>query len=121
MTARSQPAGGDRMKVTAVPDCRRCGACCFSSDPRYVRVTGDDHARLEELAEIFTRFIGNRCYLRIAGDRCAALQVDAEAGLFRCRVYEQRPQVCRDLLAGSPHCEAERARKAGRARRALEG
>ena len=112
------PAACGRQSPPEAPDCFRCGACCFSGNPRYVRVTGDDYARLGELAEAFTFFIENRCYLNIVGDRCAALQIDARSGLWRCRIYPQRPQICRDLLPGSAQCEAERALKADLARQA---
>jgi len=121
MTARNLPAAREEKGAKPVVDCMRCGACCFSPDPRYVRVTGDDHARLGDLAQAFTRFIENRCYLRMAEDRCAALHIDPALGAFRCRLYEQRPRICRDLQPGSPQCEAERARKAESARQALEG
>lgn len=70
---------------------------------------------------MFTRFIENRCYMRIEGERCAALQIDPAQGAFRCRVYALRPRICRDLEPGSAQCKAERMRKADRAREALAG
>jgi Fe-S-cluster containining protein len=80
-----------------------------------VRVTGDDHARLGEAAERLTQFIGNRCYMRMEAGRCAALEITAD-GRYVCTVYPNRPATCRDLERGGPACEAERARKAERAR-----
>ena len=78
-----------------------------------MRVTGDDHARLGEHAERFTHFVGNRCYMRMNDEHCAALVVSA-AGEFACSVYEQRPSVCRELERGGPECRAEREQKEAR-------
>lgn len=102
----------------AVPDCLRCGACCFGRSARYVAVTGDDHTRLGDAAEALTVFVGNRCFMRMEDGRCAALRVHAE-GRFACAVYEQRPSVCRELARGGPACAAERARKREQAQAAL--
>jgi Fe-S-cluster containining protein len=40
---------------------------------------------------------------------CAALDRDT----LLCRIYEQRPLVCRELEVGSPECLAERNGSAG--------
>ena len=120
MTDPRATINGDADGVLEPTECLRCGACCFAGDPRYVRVTGDDHERLGDLAEEYTRFIENRCYMRVEQDICAALQIDAERGEFRCRLYPLRPEICRTLQPGSPQCQAERQRKAERARRRLE-
>lgn len=81
----------------------------------YVRVTGEDWARLGERAETVAQFIGHRAFMRMREGHCAALEVrvDPATGArdFFCAVYEWRPQVCRDLARGSPECEGERARK----------
>ena len=36
---------------------------------------------------------------------CAAL----DRATLRCRIYDQRPLICRELAAGGPDCVAERA------------
>ncbi|HEY6882114.1 MAG TPA: YkgJ family cysteine cluster protein [Polyangiales bacterium] len=100
-----------------IPDCLSCGACCFSRLETYARVTGDDHARLGPNADPLTVFIGNRCYMRIEHGHCAAL--DLSPGRYACRVYEQRPAVCRELERGSASCAAERERKIPRVRLSL--
>ena len=102
-----------------LPECLACGTCCFSRDPRYVRVSGDDHARLGEDAERLTVFIGNRAYMRMEDGHCAALVIDREARRFVCTVYETRPETCRALERGSPACEGERVEKGGRPRASL--
>jgi Fe-S-cluster containining protein len=98
-------------------DCLRCGACCFSQLPTYVRVTGDDWVRLAGAAERVAHFIGHRAYMRMSDGHCAALAVrvdDAGAPEYFCSVYAKRPQVCRDLARGSPQCQAEREQKSDR-------
>ena len=96
------------------PDCLQCGVCCFSQLEQYVRVRGDDHARLGEQAAELTHFVGNRCYLRMVEGHCAALQVEPEGRLFVCTAYAVRPQLCRDIEPGSPVCAAERHAKGDR-------
>lgn len=99
--------------------CQQCGACCFSQLERYVRVTGDDYARLDEHAEALTEFHGHRCYMRMEEGHCAALRLDPRSGTFACSIYALRPETCRELERGSPACDAELTQKAGRASRAL--
>lgn len=107
------------------PECIGCGTCCFSESERHARVTGDDYERLGDDAERLVTFLGNEAFMTLTdgdGDaprRCAALTIDAVGGTFLCRVYERRPQVCRDLERGSGACAGERHVKAGRAKRAL--
>lgn len=104
---------------TESPDCLSCGACCFSNLSDYVRVSGEDYARLGDAAEALTQFDGNRCYMRMEDGHCAALQLDRTSGRFVCAVYERRPETCRTLERGSGACAAERWQKADRARGAL--
>ena len=97
-----------------VPECLACGACCFSRLETFARVTGDDYARMGELAEGLVRFDGFRGYMRMADGHCAALVLDARAGRWLCGAYASRPQVCRDLARGSGACLAELDAKAER-------
>jgi uncharacterized protein len=69
------------------------------------------------LAERVAHFIGHRAFMRMANGHCAALSMrrtPAGEPDFFCTIYEQRPQVCRDLARGSPQCEGERAIKGSR-------
>jgi Fe-S-cluster containining protein len=116
VSSRAQALGGTLPCV--LPECLQCGACCFSKLATYVRVTGDDHARLGEHAEHVTVFVGNRCFMRMTGEHCAALVIEP-SGQFRCSVYEQRPEVCRELARGSSACAAEREQKEARTHAAL--
>jgi hypothetical protein len=93
--------------LEGVPACLTCGACCFSRLETYVRVTGDDHARLGERAEELVWFEGNRAYMRMIEEHCAALLVDKSSGQLFCSAYETRPKTCRDLARGSGACLGE--------------
>jgi Fe-S-cluster containining protein len=93
-------------------ECLDCGACCFSTLETYVRVTGDDYARLGDRAGDLVHWHGNRAYMRVAQGRCAALAI--VGGRFVCTIYDARPQTCRDLARGSRECEGERATKGDR-------
>jgi uncharacterized protein len=106
------------MPPEETPDCLSCGCCCFSQLADYVRVTGDDFARLGEQAERWVQFDGNRAYMRMEDGHCAALQVVAvrdasghPTSQFVCSVYEQRPETCRALARDSAECRAERHEK----------
>jgi len=97
-------------------DCQRCGACCFSAGPHFVRVTGADWARLGADAERLAHFAGrgHEAFMRMRDGHCAALDVRS-GGEFFCTIYERRPQTCRDLGRGSPECRGELAMKKGAA------
>ena len=97
--------------------CLECGTCCHSDLVTYVRVLGDDHARLGDDAERLSHFVGNRCFMRMEDGHCAALVV--EQGKFVCSVYAQRPEVCRALAEGSDACAAEIALKGTRPQQTL--
>ena len=95
-------------------DCRPCGRCCFSELPEYVRVFGIDADRMDERAQAFTHFIGNKSFMRLEDGHCAALAIDPDARMFSCSIYEMRPDVCRSLQRGTGACRAEYEIKADR-------
>lgn len=97
--------------------CLACGACCFSRSPTFVRVTGEDWAKLGREAERVAHFIGHRAYLRMTDGHCAALEIRAGEGGNReyfCTIYARRPGICRELERGSPQCRAELVQKQDR-------
>ena len=96
------------------PECLACGTCCFSQLADYVRVTGDDHARMGARTDELVHFTGNRAYLNMTDGHCVALVLDAAAGSFTCSAYAVRPDTCRDLVRGEGACQAERDEKSGR-------
>lgn len=49
--------------------------------------------------------------MRMVDGHCAALNVNPESRRFTCQVYEQRPDVCRNLANGSLACKGERFTK----------
>jgi hypothetical protein len=94
-----------------------CGTCCFSTLPEYVRVFGCDLDRMDEEAQKYTHFLGNRCYMRVDEGRCAALVIDVEPASgprFVCAIYDMRPDVCRSLERGTGACLGERHEKGER-------
>ena len=95
-------------------DCQHCAACCFSELARYVRVTGNDYARLGADAVAYVHFIENRAFMLLIDGHCAALKFDSESRQFACQVYEHRPEVCRELERGSTACQGERQAKGER-------
>jgi Fe-S-cluster containining protein len=97
--------------MSVTPECTACGVCCFSLLENYVRVTGDDHARLAEHADELVRFDGNRAYMRMIDGHCAALRIEKKSRRLVCSVYESRPEVCRELARGSSACRGEIAEK----------
>jgi uncharacterized protein len=62
---------------------------------------------MDDRAKELTRFIGNRCYMRIEDGRCAALAIDAASGRFLCSIYAMRPDCCRALERGGGACLGE--------------
>src|SRR5688572_27398149 len=85
-------------------DCQSCGACCsYSAEwPRFTLEADEDLARLPN--EFVDRSQHRmHCY----GDRCSALagQVGVSTS---CRVYDQRPDVCRSCEPGDDACRIAR-------------
>ena len=103
-----------------VPECTACGACCFSTLPEYIRVWGIDLDRMDDRAQSFTHFLGNRCYLRLDEGHCAALVLDPVGKRYLCSIYEMRPDCCRALERGSGACNADRHEKSERPLIAME-
>lgn len=107
------------MNSPVPPACLMCGTCCYSQLDTYVRVTGGDWTRLGDDAPRLAHFLGHRAFMRMEDGHCAALRPDSATGEHVCSIYEQRPQICRDLARGSPSCLAERTLKGDRPRERL--
>ena len=75
---------------------------------------GIDVDRMDERAQSFTHFIGNRAFMRMEEGRCAALDIDPDRRTFSCSIYEMRPDVCRSLERGTGACRGEYEAKADR-------
>lgn len=96
-----------RLDVSDVPECLACGTCCFSTLPEYVRVFGGDWDRMDEAAQAYVSFLGNRAYMRLEEGHCAALVLEPEGRRYVCAIYPVRPDVCRSLERGSGGCRGE--------------
>jgi hypothetical protein len=93
-------------------DCLTCGACCREAY-HTVAVSMRDAVTWRQPA--FVVRSGHRYSLLREGDRCAALDVvtdtASESGRrFGCKIYEDRPQTCRDFERGGRHCVTARRR-----------
>jgi Fe-S-cluster containining protein len=75
---------------------------------------------MDDAAQAHTTFIGNRCYMRMEGGHCTALEIDPVRRRFTCSIYEARPDVCRSLDRGTGACLGEWAAKAERPDVAIE-
>ncbi|RNE89567.1 YkgJ family cysteine cluster protein [Marichromatium sp. AB31] len=75
-------------------DCADCRACCCRLEAVCLTDTGVPARFLTEDAW------GQTCMLRLDDGWCAALDRDT----LRCRIYAQRPLVCRLFEMGGPDC-----------------
>lgn len=90
-------------------DCQRCGACCYGPDA-YVSVNELDLSAMtrQTRARLVVRK-GERRYLRMLNGHCGALR--ARQGHYSCRIYEERPQPCHSVAAGSRECLTAREKR----------
>lgn len=102
--------------TTAELDCRTCGACCTTGaadvqDEKlaFLPISKSEYRNLPpDVVIVGTTPMGKVRSLRFNGDRCAALE--GVVGLScSCRVYANRPRICRVFPPGSPSCLAARA------------
>ncbi len=90
-------------------DCQTCGACCYGPDD-YVTVVSTDRLRMRVQTQ--ARYVeqrGDRAWLKMLHGHCAALR--ARQGHFSCRMYGERPNVCRVVTEGSRECLDARKRR----------
>src|ERR1700689_5418988 len=97
--------------MSVAPECLTCGVCCFSLLENYVRVSGDDHARLAERGDELARFDGNRAYRRMRDGDCASVRIEKQPRQLVCSIDDARPAVCRELPRRSSACRGEVATK----------
>jgi Fe-S-cluster containining protein len=93
-------------------DCLACGACCREV---YDTVEVGDEDPFVLLHPELVQDHHGRLNLRREGNRCACLIPGP--GTWTCRVYDERPQTCRDFEQGGENClEARRRLGLSRAR-----
>ncbi len=97
----------------AVPECTRCGACCFSERDDYIEVFAVDLARMDDAARALTHTRDGRRFMRFAAGRCTALARDGDR--LVCAIYPMRPDACRWLQRESGECLAQVTEKRPRA------
>ncbi len=91
-------------------DCQTCGACCREAY-HVVSVSMRDPVVWKQ-PDLIVRS-GHRFSILRSDDRCAALNVSGTGGPgahHACRIYEDRPQTCRDFERGGRHCLVARRR-----------
>ncbi|MCA8903544.1 MAG: YkgJ family cysteine cluster protein [Hyphomonas sp.] len=87
-------------------DCVSCGACCFSRNPRYLKLLSWDASRSLPPENLLAE--NGQTYVKFSCGHCVHL--DLSAGRAACQVYEDRPEACRAFRAGSFECvKARRA------------
>lgn len=98
---------------TPIPDCLSCGVCCAAMLCVGVRPSEDEQLSAEEYWDITIEGQENEItvdrYLRrdVETLACAFLQIETGEPTI-CKIYERRPQMCRDFDAGSDKCHALR-------------
>jgi hypothetical protein len=87
-------------------DCRTCGACCREG---FDSVTvGVREAVVWRQPQMVVKQ-GPRFTLLRADGRCAALEQTGPAS-YRCNIYEDRAQACREVMPGDRRCLTARRR-----------
>ena len=79
--------------------CANCQACCCHLDAMLF----NDHQIPDGLTTTNQR--GDRSMLRLADGWCVAL----DRKTMRCRIYQQRPWICREFEMGEADCLEARA------------
>lgn len=99
-------------KDAPIPDCLDCGACCgcllcVGVRPVENNISSEDY--WDVTAEGKTGEIIVNRYLRRDGETFACIALEGEIGVkVGCRIYEDRPKMCRTFEAGSDRCHTVR-------------
>lgn len=92
------------MKIAAITlpqadiTCTSCEACCCRLEVMLITETGVPERFIE------TDRWGGRTMARLDDGWCAALNRDT----LMCRIYDNRPLICREFEMGQDECVAER-------------
>jgi Fe-S-cluster containining protein len=78
--------------------CANCQACCCRLEVMLITETGVPERFIE------TDQWGGRIMARLDDGWCAALNRDT----LMCRIYAQRPLICREFAMGEEECAKER-------------
>jgi Fe-S-cluster containining protein len=101
-------------------DCRSCGACCIGGDEGdgWADCTTEDVMRMTRQARAqlvptspgwahTDRWYATPTVMTDTGGACAFLR-GTPGKRVTCRIYETRPEVCRDFRPGSRGCREKR-------------
>ncbi len=87
--------------------CKRCGLCCMVCDIRWEEITETNKAAvLDRLRWLSLHRLDTQIVTRKDGKKFSAIRIpltcvnlDQEKGtkFFKCKDYENRPQVCKDF------------------------
>lgn len=91
----------------APSECVHCGACCRESFD-VVEVSSSDPT-IQKHPELFEK-VKNVTRLKRTNTHCSALSLSENPSQYICRIYEDRPQLCRDFTQGSANCLLARRR-----------
>lgn len=113
MTQKALCAGAsveaDRPDAKQVFNCQECGACCVTYRVSFYWAEAASLGLPDTLVEQMGPFYACMAGTNRAAPRCAALE--GKVGeTVSCRVYEQRPAPCREVLPGDDKCLRARAR-----------
>jgi Fe-S-cluster containining protein len=89
--------------------CLACGACCKSYRVSFYWAEAEQRGLPAALTEQVNPFLSCMAGTNTKRPYCAALQRSSDGG-FACRVYEQRPDPCREVQIGDDKCLQARAR-----------
>ena len=95
-------------------ECESCGACCREAFDA-VPVEPDDVVRALHPDLVLVAEDGWLSLRRVPsptghGSRCVNLDGDGGIRAWRCRIYADRPNACRDLARNSTNCRFARSR-----------
>lgn len=109
-------------RSSGTPDCRTCGACCiggYDDGGGWADCTVEDVIRMsrrvrDQLVSLHVGWATTDKYLATPtvfsesfGDSCKFLR-GTPGKRVSCRIYETRPEVCRDFKPGSKRCKEAR-------------
>jgi hypothetical protein len=81
--------------------CTSCAACCIY--PWLVEVDEDHHVPKQYMCKERIRGV-----LYLDGDERGCCALGSNCGEYFCKIYSDRPQVCRDVQPGDAWCRKAR-------------
>jgi uncharacterized protein len=85
-----------------VPECLDCGACCHSVNPRLIELLGADR---HTIPAAYVEEADDGANMRMLPDSVNGCHVCSALGPGNaCKIYEQRPFLCREFERGSAEC-----------------